>query len=87
MTIPAAPFTSTNVRDIGAAEACSCSLSSATSLTYLSCRRLFLALSTTSPARPLLTVTVIPLSQLNALDPDESTNEAIGDWRYWVSQG
>jgi hypothetical protein len=29
----------------------------------------------------------VPLSQLNALDPDESTNEAIGDWHYWVSQG
>ena len=29
----------------------------------------------------------VPLSQLNALDPDEPTNEAIGDWHYWVSQG
>jgi calcium binding protein len=29
----------------------------------------------------------VPLSQLNARDPDESTNEAIGDWHYWVSQG
>jgi hypothetical protein len=29
----------------------------------------------------------VPLSQLNALDPVESTNEAIGDWHYWVSQG
>jgi hypothetical protein len=29
----------------------------------------------------------IPLSQLNAIDPDESTNEAISDWHYWVSQG
>jgi Calcium binding len=29
----------------------------------------------------------VPLSQLDALDPDESTNEAIGDWHYWVSQG
>ena len=29
----------------------------------------------------------IPLSQLDAIDPDESTNEAIGDWHYWVSQG
>ena len=28
-----------------------------------------------------------PLSQLAALDPDESTEEAIGDWHYWVSQG
>jgi Calcium binding len=29
----------------------------------------------------------VPLSQLAALDPDESTQEAISDWRYWVSQG
>ncbi len=29
----------------------------------------------------------VPLSQLNAIDPDESTKEAIGDWHYWVSQG
>jgi hypothetical protein len=29
----------------------------------------------------------VPLSQLNAVDPNESTNEAIGDWHYWVSQG
>jgi hypothetical protein len=29
----------------------------------------------------------VPLSQLAALDLDESTNEAIGDWHYWVSQG
>jgi hypothetical protein len=29
----------------------------------------------------------IPLSQLDPIDPDESTNEAIGDWHYWVSQG
>ena len=28
-----------------------------------------------------------PLSQLAAIDPDESTEEAIGDWHYWVSQG
>ena len=26
----------------------------------------------------------VPLSQLTALDPDESTDEAIGDWHYWV---
>jgi len=31
--------------------------------------------------------TAVPLSQLNAIDPDESTKEAIGDWHYWVSQG
>jgi hypothetical protein len=29
----------------------------------------------------------VPLSQLVAMDPDESTEEAIGDWHYWVSQG
>jgi hypothetical protein len=29
----------------------------------------------------------ILLSQLDAIDPDESTKEAIGDWHYWVSQG
>lgn len=29
----------------------------------------------------------VPLSQLAAIDPDESTAEATGDWHYWVSQG
>ena len=29
----------------------------------------------------------VPLSQLAAIDPDESTTEAIGDWHYWVAQG
>lgn len=29
----------------------------------------------------------VPLRQLDAIDPDESTGEAIGDWRYWVAQG
>ena len=29
----------------------------------------------------------VPLSQLTAVDPDESTDEAIGDWHYWVAQG
>jgi hypothetical protein len=29
----------------------------------------------------------VPLAQLTALDPDESTAEAIGDWNYWVAQG
>ena len=28
-----------------------------------------------------------PLSQLAAVDTDESTVEAIGDWHYWVAQG
>lgn len=29
----------------------------------------------------------VPLSQLVATDADESTNEAIGDWHYWMAQG
>ena len=29
----------------------------------------------------------VPLSQLAAIDADESTDEAIGDWHYWVAQG
>jgi hypothetical protein len=29
----------------------------------------------------------VPLAQLTAIDPDESTGEAIGDWHYWVAQG
>jgi hypothetical protein len=29
----------------------------------------------------------VPLSQLTALDADESTIEAIGDWHYWLAQG
>jgi hypothetical protein len=29
----------------------------------------------------------VPLSQLVATDPDQSTAEAIGDWHYWVAQG
>lgn len=29
----------------------------------------------------------IPLFQLEAIDPDESTREAIGDWHYWIAQG
>ena len=29
----------------------------------------------------------IPLSQLDAIGADESTQEAIGDWHYWVAQG
>jgi len=29
----------------------------------------------------------VPLSQLAAIDPDESTQQAIGDWHYWVAQG
>ncbi len=31
--------------------------------------------------------TAVPLSQLAAINPDESTAEAIGDWHYWVAQG
>ena len=30
---------------------------------------------------------VVPLSQLIAVDTDEETAEAIGDWHYWVAQG
>ncbi len=29
----------------------------------------------------------VPLSQLDVIKPDESTEEAIGDWLYWVAQG
>jgi len=29
----------------------------------------------------------VPLWQLVAIDEDESTQEAIGDWHYWVAQG
>ena len=29
----------------------------------------------------------IPLSQLTAINPDESTCEAIKDWHYWLAQG
>ena len=28
----------------------------------------------------------VPLSQLAAVDPDDSTAEAIADWHYWVAQ-
>jgi hypothetical protein len=28
-----------------------------------------------------------PLAQLAALDADEQTQEAIGDWHYWVARG
>jgi hypothetical protein len=29
----------------------------------------------------------VPLSQLAAIHPNESTAEAVGDWIYWVAQG
>ena len=29
----------------------------------------------------------IPLSQLTAIDENESTNQALADWKYWVAQG
>jgi hypothetical protein len=29
----------------------------------------------------------VPLAQLTAVDPDQLTAEAIGDWHYWVAQG
>jgi len=32
-------------------------------------------------------IMAVPLSQLVAINPDQSTAEAIGDWHYWVAQG
>jgi len=29
----------------------------------------------------------VPLSQLETIEADETTNEAIGDWHYWVARG
>ena len=29
----------------------------------------------------------VPLSQLEAIDAEESTREALADWQYWVAQG
>jgi Calcium binding len=29
----------------------------------------------------------VPLSHLDAIDPDSSTQEAVGDWHYWVARG
>lgn len=29
----------------------------------------------------------VPLSRLTALDENESTDQAIADWQYWVAQG
>lgn len=29
----------------------------------------------------------VPLSQLEAIDADAATAEAIGDWHYWVARG
>jgi len=29
----------------------------------------------------------VPLSQLETIGADESTQEAIGDWHYWVAKG
>ena len=29
----------------------------------------------------------VPLSQLTPIDPDDSTDEAIGDWHYWIAYG
>jgi hypothetical protein len=31
--------------------------------------------------------TAVPLSQLAAIGPGESTAEAIGDWHYWIGHG
>jgi hypothetical protein len=27
------------------------------------------------------------LAELTAIDPDDSTEEAIGGWHYWIAQG
>jgi hypothetical protein len=32
-------------------------------------------------------IMAVPLAQLTAIDPDESTREAIEDWHYWAAQG
>ena len=29
----------------------------------------------------------IPLSQLTAIDENESTDQAVADWKYWIAQG
>jgi len=29
----------------------------------------------------------VPISQLKAIDADESTTQAIEDWHYWIAQG
>lgn len=29
----------------------------------------------------------VPLEQLEAIDTDEATREAMGDWQYWVKMG
>src|SRR5579885_1836281 len=29
----------------------------------------------------------VSLSQLEAINPDESTQEALGDWHYWLAHG
>ena len=29
----------------------------------------------------------VPLSQLTPIDPDDSTEEAVADWQYWVAYG
>lgn len=29
----------------------------------------------------------VPLSQLAAIDVDQSTVDAVGDWQYWIAQG
>ena len=27
----------------------------------------------------------VPLAQLTAIDPDDSTEEALGGWHYWIA--
>ncbi|HZL67268.1 MAG TPA: calcium-binding protein [Candidatus Limnocylindrales bacterium] len=29
----------------------------------------------------------VPLAQLEAIQADQTTQQAVGDWRYWVDQG
>ncbi len=29
----------------------------------------------------------VPLAQIQPIDADESTTEAVGDWHYWMGQG
>jgi hypothetical protein len=32
-------------------------------------------------------IIAVPVSQLKAIDVDESTTQAIEDWHYWIAQG
>ena len=39
------------------------------------------------PREQALRNVAVPLSQLTAIDADETTAEAITDWHYWLAQG